>query len=130
VHQSYRYALDPNNAQAMARHAGAARFCFTWCLARVKAGLGQRAPEASYGVAGEALVRVGWMKELRAAFNQAKDNAADLGDHLLDDLAREAPVRPGGRKLHEVIGDRLGLAVVHRATGAAVVMSAARRATW
>ena len=49
---AYRFALDPTPAQerALRSHAGAARVAFNWGLARVKANLGQREAEKSYGI--------------------------------------------------------------------------------
>ena len=48
---AYRFALDPSPAQqALRSHCGAQRFAFNWGLARVKANLGQREAERSYGV--------------------------------------------------------------------------------
>jgi hypothetical protein len=63
VTQAYRFALDPTPAQArdLERHAGAARFAFNWALAAVKANIGQRAAERSYGLDGEDLTAaLGW----------------------------------------------------------------------
>src|SRR5882757_11440420 len=80
VMQAYRFALDPNAAQArdLERHAGAARFAFNWALAAVKANIGQRAAERSYGVAEEQLTpALGWsLPALRRGWNQAKGEAA------------------------------------------------------
>ena len=52
VMQAYRFALDPTPAQArdLERHAGAARFAYNWALAAVKANIGQRAAQRSYGL--------------------------------------------------------------------------------
>lgn len=49
---AYRFALDPTPAQerALRSNAGAARVAFNWGLARVKAGMDQRAAEATYGL--------------------------------------------------------------------------------
>ncbi|MGH3714211.1 MAG: IS607 family element RNA-guided endonuclease TnpB [Micromonosporaceae bacterium] len=80
VMQAYRFALDPAPAQArdLDRHAGAARFAFNWALAAVKANLGQRAAERTYGVDGDDLTpALGWnLPALRRAWNQAKGEAA------------------------------------------------------
>lgn len=80
VMQAYRFALDPTPAQArdLERHAGAYRFTFNWALAAVKANIGQRAVERSYGVAGADLtVSLGWnLPALRRAFNAAKSKDA------------------------------------------------------
>jgi hypothetical protein len=56
VVQAYRFALDPTASQVrdLHRHAGAARFAFNWALAAVKANMGQRAAERSYGVSAAA----------------------------------------------------------------------------
>lgn len=76
VVRAYRFALDPTPSQArdLERHAGAARFAFNWALAAVKANLGQRAAETSYGVAADMLTpTLGWnLPALRRAWNQAK----------------------------------------------------------
>ena len=80
VIQAYRYALDPTPAQArdLERHAGAARFAYNWALARVKANLGQRDAERSYGLDGDDLTpALGWnLPALRRAWNRAKDEVA------------------------------------------------------
>lgn len=49
---SFRFALDPNAAHSrlLFSHAGASRFVFNHHLARVKANLGQREAEQSYGI--------------------------------------------------------------------------------
>jgi hypothetical protein len=63
VMQGYRFALDPTPRQVgdLLRHAGAARVAFNWGLARVKANLGQRGAERSYGVAEDDLTpSFGW----------------------------------------------------------------------
>lgn len=80
VTQAYRFALDPTPSQArdLERHAGAARFAFNWALAAVKANLGQRAAERSYGLDGDGLTpALGWsLPALRRDWNQAKGQAA------------------------------------------------------
>jgi putative transposase len=80
VVQAYRFALDPTPRQfgAMSRHCGAARVAFNWGLARVKANLGQREAERSYGIAEDDLTpSFGWsMYSMRKAWNQAKDDVA------------------------------------------------------
>ena len=55
VIQAYRFALDatPVEEAALRSHCGAQRFAFNWGLARVKANLGQREAERSYGVPDE-----------------------------------------------------------------------------
>ena len=80
VNQAYRYALDPNAGQlaALASHTGASRKAFNWALGLVKAQMGQRAAEKTYGLTGDQLTpAVGWtLPSLRKAWNQAKDEAA------------------------------------------------------
>jgi IS605 OrfB family transposase len=77
---AYRFALDPTPAQerSLRSHAGAARVAFNWGLARVKANLGQREAEKSYGIAGDDLTpSVSWsLYSLRKDWNAAKDEAA------------------------------------------------------
>ena len=76
---AYRFALDPTAAQerALASNAGAARVAFNWGLARVKANLGQREAEKSYGIAAEDLTpSVSWsLYSLRRDWNAAKDRS-------------------------------------------------------
>jgi putative transposase len=78
--QAYRFALDPTPAQVrdLERHAGAARYAFNWALAAVKANIGQRAAERSYGLDGDDLTAaLGWsLPALRRAWNQAKSEVA------------------------------------------------------
>jgi IS605 OrfB family transposase len=78
--QAYRYALDLTAAQerAVLAHAGAARVAYNWALARVKAVMGQRAAERSYGVPDEVLTpSLSWsLAGLRKAWNQAKPEVA------------------------------------------------------
>ena len=80
VVHAYRFALDPTPRQvgAMSRHRGAARVAFNWGLAQVKANLGQREAERSYGIAEDDLTpSPGWsMYSMRKAWNQVKDNVA------------------------------------------------------
>jgi IS605 OrfB family transposase len=77
---AYRFALDPTPAQerALRSHAGAARVAFNWGLARVKANLGQREAEKSYGITGDDLTpSVPWsLYSLRRDWNTVKDEAA------------------------------------------------------
>ncbi|WP_433358799.1 IS607 family element RNA-guided endonuclease TnpB [Streptosporangium sp. CA-115845] len=77
---AYRFALDPTPRQvgALLRHCGAARTAFNWGLAQVKANLGQREAERSYGVAEDELTpSFGWsMYSMRKAWNQAKNQVA------------------------------------------------------
>ncbi|KJE24857.1 transposase [Frankia torreyi] len=79
VLQAYRFALDPNNVQAanLNRHAGARRYAFNWGLAFVKAALGQREAEKSYGLSGDDLTPVPWtLPALRLRWNQIKNGIA------------------------------------------------------
>ena len=80
VNQAYRFALDPNATQlaALASHAGASRKAFNWALGLVKAQMGQRAAEKTYGLAGDQLTpAVGWtLPSLRKAWNEAKHDVA------------------------------------------------------
>ncbi len=80
VMQAYRFALDPTPAKSrdLERHAGAARFAFNWALAQVKANIGQRTAERSYGLDGEDLTdSLGWnLPALRRAWNAAKSEVA------------------------------------------------------
>lgn len=112
--RAYRYALDPTPAQqrALRSHAGAARVAFNWGLARVKANLGQREAERSYGLGEDDLTpSVGWsLYALRKDWNAAKDTAAPWWREVskeafntgLDQLARAlknwADSRKGKRK--------------------------------
>jgi IS605 OrfB family transposase len=77
---AYRFALDPTPAQerALKSHAGAARVAFNWGLARVKANLGQREAEKSYGLTGDELTPLAsWsLYSLRKDWNAAKDKVA------------------------------------------------------
>jgi len=78
--QAFKFALDPTPRQsgALHRHAGAARVAFNWGLAAVKANLGQREAERSYGIPEDELTPVfGWsMYSMRKAWNQAKNDVA------------------------------------------------------
>ncbi|PWR13987.1 transposase [Micromonospora acroterricola] len=78
--QAYRYALDLTLRQerVVLGHAGAARLAHNWALDRVRAVMGQRAAERSYGVAEEHLTPVlRWsLPALRKAWNAAKDEIA------------------------------------------------------
>jgi putative transposase len=80
VMQAYRFALDPTPSQVrdLERHVGAARFAYNWALAAVKANLGQRDAERSYGLDGEDLTAaLGWnLPALRRAWNTAKGEIA------------------------------------------------------
>ncbi len=82
--QGYQFALDPTPAQAEAllSHAGAARFAYNTMLAAVKANLGQRAAERSYGIdEGHLTPAMGWsFQSLRNDFNRRKHSVAVRGD--------------------------------------------------
>jgi len=77
---AYRFALDPTPAQerALRSHAGAVRVAFNWGLARVKANLGQREAEKSYGITRDDLTPpVSWsLYSLRKDWNAAKGDVA------------------------------------------------------
>src|SRR5262245_34416223 len=71
IHQAFRFALDPNNAQhsVLAAHCGASRFAFNWGLALVKERLTQRESDPS--------VQVPWnLPALRREWNRAKHDVA------------------------------------------------------
>lgn len=78
--RAYRFALDPTPRQArdLMRHAGAARVAYNWALAQVKANLGQREAERSYGIVEDALTPpFNWsLYSMRKAWNQAKSDVA------------------------------------------------------
>jgi putative transposase len=78
--QAYRFALDltPAQQRQVLAHAGAARVAHNWALARVKAVLGQRTAERSYGIPDALLTEnVSWsLPALRKAWNTAKPQAA------------------------------------------------------
>jgi putative transposase len=80
VVQAYQFALDPAPEQeAMLRsHCGAQRYAFNWGLARVRANLGQREAEKSYGITGGDLTpSLSWSAwSLRRDWNAAKETAA------------------------------------------------------
>ncbi|MFI9388864.1 IS607 family element RNA-guided endonuclease TnpB [Kutzneria sp. NPDC052558] len=80
VLQAYRFALDPTPPQeeALRSHCGGQRYAYNWGLARVKANLGQRDAERSYGLADDQLTRsVSWSAySLRKHWNQAKHEIA------------------------------------------------------
>jgi len=112
--QAYRFALDPSPAQEcdLLSHCGAARVAYNWGLAQVKAVMGQRNAEASYGIAAAELTpAMPWtLPALRRAWNQAKDqvapwwaeNSKEAYNSGLDALARAlgnwADSRAGKRK--------------------------------
>ena len=74
--QAYRFALDPTPAQdrLLRSHCGAGRVACNWGLGRVKAVMGQREAEATYGVSKEDLTpAVSWsLYSLRKEWNVAK----------------------------------------------------------
>jgi putative transposase len=78
--QAYRFALDPAPAQerAFRSHAGGARKAYNTMLGLVKAVLGQRAAERSYGIAeADMTPSLNWsLAGLRKEWNARKDEAA------------------------------------------------------
>ncbi|MEU2033318.1 IS607 family element RNA-guided endonuclease TnpB [Nocardia amamiensis] len=80
VVQAYRFALDPTSDQtaALRSHCGAQRFAYNWGLRTIKANLGQRDAERSYGIADDDLTPLlGWSAYgLRKQWNQVKDDVA------------------------------------------------------
>ena len=98
--QGYRFALDPTADQvtALESHCGAARFAFNHMLGVVKANLGQRTAERSYGIAEDDLTPAqGWsLATLRKSWNAHKaevapwwqDNSKEAYNSGLDGLAR------------------------------------------
>jgi putative transposase len=76
VIQAYEFALDQTPAQepALRSHCGGQRYAFNWGLARVKANLGQREAEKSYGITGDDLTpSQSWSAwSFRRDWNQAK----------------------------------------------------------
>ncbi|GLW34555.1 IS607 family element RNA-guided endonuclease TnpB [Actinoplanes regularis] len=78
--QAYRYALDltPGQERDVYAHAGAARVAHNWALARVKAVMGQRTAERSYGIAdGQLTASMSWtLPALRKAWNVVKADVA------------------------------------------------------
>ncbi|SEP98266.1 IS607 family element RNA-guided endonuclease TnpB [Lentzea albida] len=80
VIQAFRFALDPAPEQvaALQSHCGGQRFAYNWGLALVKAVLGQRKAEASYGIPDSELTpSVQWSAYgLRKLWNDAKDEIA------------------------------------------------------
>ena len=60
---AYRFALDPTPAQdrLLRSHCRAGRVAFNWGLAHVKAVMGQREAEGTYGISDEGLTApVSW----------------------------------------------------------------------
>ncbi|MGC4797393.1 IS607 family element RNA-guided endonuclease TnpB [Micromonospora saelicesensis] len=78
--QAYRFALDltPRQERVVLAHAGAARVAHNWALGQIKAVMGQRAAERTYGVAEADLTpATDWtLPALRKAWNSAKDEVA------------------------------------------------------
>jgi putative transposase len=78
--QAYRFALDPSPAQlrAFRSHAGGARKAYNTMLALVKAVMGQRQAERSYGIAEADLTpALSWsLAGLRREWNRRKGEAA------------------------------------------------------
>jgi putative transposase len=116
--QAYRFALDPSAAQerAFRSHAGAARKAYNTMLALVKATMGQRQAERSYGIAEADLTpALNWsLAGLRKEWNRRKDDAApwwaenskESYNTGLDTLARGLDAWDKSRK-----GQRAGAAV-------------------
>ncbi|WP_127497796.1 IS607 family element RNA-guided endonuclease TnpB [Actinoplanes solisilvae] len=78
--QAYLFALDltPRQHRNVLAHAGAARVAHNWALAQVKAVMGQRAAERSYGVPDGLLTpALSWsLAGLRKTWNAAKSEVA------------------------------------------------------
>ena len=78
--QACRFALDPTPIQdrLLRSHCGGARVAFNWGLAHVKAVMGQREAEATYGISDEGLTpAVSWsLYSLRKEWNAAKGDVA------------------------------------------------------
>ncbi len=78
--QAYQFALDPTPEQdvALRSHCGGQRYAFNWGLARIKANLGQRDAERSYGIPDAELTpSVNWSAySLRKEWNEAKGEVA------------------------------------------------------
>src|SRR6201993_1134125 len=116
--QAYRFALDPSPAQerAFRSHAGGARKAHNTMLALVKAVMGQRAAERSYGIAEADLTpALNWsLAGLRKEWNERKDevapwwaeNSKEAYNTGLDALARGLDAWSKSRK-----GERAGRAV-------------------
>jgi putative transposase len=116
--QAYRFALDPSPAQerAFRSHAGGARKAYNTMLAAVKAVIGQRQAERSYGIAEADLTpALNWsLAGLRREWNRRKDdvapwwaeNSKESYNTGLDALARGLDAWNKSRK-----GQRAGAAV-------------------
>jgi putative transposase len=85
-HTTFRFCLDPTveQQQALARHAGAARFAFNQCLQTVRAGLTHRKTDASIDVPWTAF-------DLINVFNTWKQSE-DAGRVFAIDATGEAEV--------------------------------------
>ena len=80
VIQAYDFALDqaPEQEPVLRSHCGGQRYAFSWGLARVKANLGQREAEKSYGITGDDLTpSLSWSAwSFRKDWNEAKATVA------------------------------------------------------
>jgi putative transposase len=115
--QAYRFALDPSPAQirAFRSQAGAARKAYNTMLALVKATMGQRQAERSYGIVGAGLTpALSWsLAGLRREWNRRKgdvapwwaENSKEAYNTGLDALARGLDAWDKSRK-----GQRAGAA--------------------
>jgi IS605 OrfB family transposase len=78
--QAYRFALDatPTQERMLRSHCGASRVAFNWGLAQVKAVMGQREAEATYGIGKQDLTpTLSWsLYSLRKEWNAAKADVA------------------------------------------------------
>lgn len=78
--RAYRFALDPTAIQErmLRSHCGAQRFAYNWGLALIKANLGQREAERSYGIGEDELTpAVNWSAySLRKTWNTVKVDLA------------------------------------------------------
>ena len=83
---AFTFALDPNRAQdnLLFQYAGTSRFAWNHHIGRVKANLGQREAEASYGLTGKQLTpslswsRQSFINEMNGWKNgQAPDSPTD-----------------------------------------------------
>ena len=111
--QAYRFALDPSPAQVRAfrSHAGAARKAYNTMLALVKAVMGQRQAERSYGIAEADLTpALNWsLAGLRREWNRRKDEAAPWWAENKGGVQhRPGCPRPRARRVVEVEEGRAG----------------------
>jgi putative transposase len=90
---TFRFTLDPNREQyqRLLAHAGAARLAYNHHLGRVKANLGQRAAERSYGVAESDLTpALSWSRlSFINHMNAWKDGRASDASVSLDEDGNE-----------------------------------------